>query len=175
MRAYSQGNAEAFLCLYKRYESCLYAFFQRRLPPSKKDLKTDLFQKTWLKIHSSRARFDPTKKFSVWFYTIALNALRDQLDLAYQDNESHPFDDSQIFGHQQGDESKVHLHLDLKRVEKALELLPLNQREALVLSEWEGMTGKEISEILKVSEESVRQLIHRAKSKLRTHFGGENS
>lgn len=44
---------------------------------------------------------------------------------------------------------------------------PLRERAALVLRDLEGLSGRQVAEILQVSEETVRTAIFRAKEKLR--------
>lgn len=53
-----------------------------------------------------------------------------------------------------------------------LRSLPRTQREALLLVEWLGMTSEEAGRVLGIEAESVRGRVHRARSALRSRFGG---
>lgn len=167
MGAYAQGDADAFSKLYRRYEGRIYSFFSRRLPIAKYDLSKDLFQKTWLKVHQARKSFDPSRKFSSWIFTVALNVLRDQLKLSSSKMEIQIDDDFASITDNEQIEERLVLQFELGRVQSALALLPEGQKQVLMLAEWEGLTGPEISEVMKISEVNIRQLLFRAKAKMR--------
>lgn len=59
---------------------------------------------------------------------------------------------------------------DVKILIEFLNLLPIEQKEAIILKEMEGFTLKEISEIQKVSEETVKSRIYRGKLKLKSQM-----
>jgi RNA polymerase sigma-70 factor (ECF subfamily) len=162
MDAYAKkGNAEAFTLLYQSYESKLYGFFLRRLGQHRREAAPDLFQKTWLKIHHARHRFDSEQKFSTWMYSIALNALRDQLRVAPLEDEIPDL------AADTDTEQEFRLKEDLGRLEEALSLIPENHREALILSEWEGFSSQELAKVLGVSDAAARQIVSRARKKVR--------
>lgn len=167
MRAYASGEDRAFAELYSRYQSKLFGFFHRRLAEGRTSLASDLFQKTWLKLHQARDRFDPAQKFSTWVFTIAMNCLRDELGSAYARIETADLE-SAPEAQDQGDVEKRFIQKeDIRQTERAIAKLPASQREALLLSEWEGLSAREIGEVLKVSEGAVRQLIFRARDRLK--------
>ena len=166
--AYAKNADDAaFTALYGRYEARLYAFFQRRLAPELRWLAPDLFQKTWLKVHGARSRFDAAQRFAPWLFSIALNTLRDEwrvprvVELAAEAQEveaaSGPDDV----------ERAASLRQDLARLERALSLIPEHDREALLLAEWEGFSSKELAQVLGVSEAAARQVVSRARRKAR--------
>lgn len=172
MEAYrAQSSEAAFRELYARYESRLFRFLVRRLPSSKTETVNDLFQKTWLKVHAGRSRFDAGRSFSSWFFTIAVNTLRDHVDSAPEKNPHEELDESTHgarLGSEREDQERLLLRKeDWSRAEAALALLAPNQKEAFLLSEWEGLSAREIGQVLGVSEAGVRQLLARARAKLR--------
>lgn len=57
-------------------------------------------------------------------------------------------------------------------IRAALRSLPADQREALLLVHWVGMTSKEAGRVLGIDPASVRGRIHRARRELRARFGG---
>lgn len=168
MTAYGgSGNATAFSELYQRYESRLYGFFLRRLSSQLRSLAPDLFQKTWLKVHGARRRFDGNQKFSPWLFSIALNTLRDEWRVP---RLVEGFDEPLELETQAAPddvEKSFSLKQDLVRLERALTKIPENQREALLLSEWEGFSTRELADILRVSEVAARQMVSRARKKIR--------
>lgn len=162
MGAYaSKGDADAFSLLYRRHESKLYGFFLRRLNQDRRGAAPDLFQKTWLKIHHARHRFDKEQKFSTWMYSIALNVLRDQLRVAPLGDEIPELPaDTDV-------EQDFSLKQDLNRLEEALSQIPENHREALILSEWEGFSSQELAKVLGVTDAAARQMVSRARKRVR--------
>jgi RNA polymerase sigma-70 factor (ECF subfamily) len=56
---------------------------------------------------------------------------------------------------------------DRDQIRRALALLPVSQREAIVLVEWLGLTDVEAGSVLGVSAGAVRVRISRAKASLR--------
>jgi RNA polymerase sigma-70 factor (ECF subfamily) len=49
----------------------------------------------------------------------------------------------------------------------ALDKLPARQREVVLLRDVDGLSGREVSEVLKISEANQRVLLHRSRSRLR--------
>ena len=55
-----------------------------------------------------------------------------------------------------------------KIVQEALERVPFQQRIALILREYAGMTYKEIARSLRISESNVKVRVFRAREQLKT-------
>lgn len=163
MEAYQNGDIQAFEELYGRYQNRLEIFFRFRLSKAHLNFVDDLFQVTWMKIHRSRKNFDKTKKFSTWFYQIAINSLRDHLALSRfkeeiisEEIESHSdasFDPS--------------WKIDFEKVKLHMEMLSAVQREVILLSDLEGFDSVEISQMLEVRQDVVRKMLSRARKKLK--------
>jgi RNA polymerase sigma-70 factor, ECF subfamily len=60
------------------------------------------------------------------------------------------------------------------RIREALASLSTDQRAAVVLVEWVGLSAAEVGELLGISAESVRGRVHRARVALRDRFGGSD-
>lgn len=73
MEQYQQGHVDAFNVLYQRYSKKLYGYLAKRLPGA----QDELFQRVFLKLHENRLLYDPSQRFSPWFFTIARNTLVD--------------------------------------------------------------------------------------------------
>jgi len=166
MQAYAAGDQIAFAELYRRQEQRLYGFLERRLPPGRKHFASDLFQKTWLQVHRSRREFEPGRGFGAWFFTIALNALRDfvgkasfRLDVPDEDRSETASDEDV--------EANLLIRERMALAEELLGRLPAAQREVLLMSEWDGLSAREIGGIAGLSENAARQALFRAKRRLR--------
>ena len=75
--AYKAGQEQAFADLVKRYVKELYHFLVKFLGQS--SLAEEAFQEAFLQVHLSVDRFETTRRFRPWLYTIAINKARDLL------------------------------------------------------------------------------------------------
>ena len=78
MRAYGQGDAQAFEALYARHKGASYRYFLRHAGG---DTATadELHQDLWLRVIGARERYEAQAKFSTWLFTIANNRAMNHL------------------------------------------------------------------------------------------------
>ena len=167
--SYRLGDEAAFAVLYNRYARKLFSFLRVRLGAKKLHLLEELFQKTWLKVHLARQSFDSNRRFSSWFYTIALNTFRDELgssseSVMHQELMPNLTDQAQSAEEQQIQKSMI------ARMHGYLSDLPTEQRTALLLSDEENLSSQEIAEAMRISDANARQLISRARRSIRQKF-----
>jgi RNA polymerase sigma-70 factor (ECF subfamily) len=155
-----QGG-EAFRILYERHAARVFAYCARILG-SRDDAK-DVFQDTFIALYRKAAEANPgaTMRVAPYLYTIAHHRcisvirMRKQTvpadDCLLRDDE-HPFE--------QSERSAV--------VRLAIELLPLEYREPLILRQYNDVPYADIAEILSIPVSTVKIRIHRAKEKLRS-------
>ena len=74
MNAFSQGNAEAFNELFRRYQQPIFGFFKRRIAEATQ--AEELAQDTFLALIRSTANYRPSATFRTYLYAIAFNVLR---------------------------------------------------------------------------------------------------
>jgi RNA polymerase sigma-70 factor (ECF subfamily) len=172
MIAYVEGDEHSFAELFGRYSSKLTTFLRYRLGARKKHLIEDLYQKTWLKLHAGRKSFNPTQKFPTWFYTIALNALRDEVGSLYE-KTLHEETTEAMVDQQPSIEEQYISKENFRHVETLFNHLTDSQKTALLLSDQEGFSSKEIAELMRISDASARQLVSRARKVIRTHLKNE--
>jgi RNA polymerase sigma-70 factor (ECF subfamily) len=170
MILYQQGQPSAFEELYSRYKTRLTKFIQIRLTGKQMQYVDDLFQITWLKIHRARHAFQRDKKFSTWLFQIAINSIRDHLSLKRFKDETLTAETDSL----KEVEDDPTWRLDLAKMSFAFAELSFVQREALLLSEVEGFTSTEIAEMLGLADANVRQVVSRARAKLRAALKGMN-
>jgi RNA polymerase sigma-70 factor (ECF subfamily) len=159
-----------------RWEQPLYRFVYRLLP--RREDARDICQETFLRILNKADRFREGSRFSTWMYQIALNLCRDQarrkrrwsLLLA----ESVEFDESLAPERAEGaggtadPPTRVHRREQREAVKQALGKIPAEQREVLILKEFEGMKFKQIAAILGCPESTVKSRMYYGLSGLRT-------
>lgn len=170
--AHLQGRNGAFENLYERYHDRLIRFVARKTGDS--DRAQDLVQEAFIRITRHLHRFDTTKKFSTWVYTIASNLSKNELRnrsrsplilfqklTGYWDDENRPlqFEDFRMRP------DDLYRKRFLRRlVEDTVEELPEHHRLVFRLRELEGKSYEEIAEITGVNLGTVKSRLHRARS-----------
>ena len=161
MIRYQDSDEAAFEEIYARYGKKIYGFLMRRL--GQPDDCAELFQETFLHLHRGRSSYKPEMSFKTWLYTIANNLVRDSLRVKMR-SRSTPVTE--------GIENSIeHATPDgnykLQTFKEAFANLTDDQREAIVLSRFEGLKYEEIGRVTGRSTEAVNQLIQRAVHRLR--------
>tara|TARA_Y100001934_G_C12269387_1_gene734061 strand:- start:565 stop:1149 length:585 start_codon:yes stop_codon:yes gene_type:complete len=168
MLAFKNGDEESFVKLYEKYRNRIVHFTRRFLqdPAQNEEAAQDVF----LKLYKSRTQYKPTARFSTFLFRIATNhclniqarhdtKLVDRNQELDERHDVHPTANSTPETEAQTSELRTTLN-------KMLFGLPENQRAALVLCHYEGMSYKEASIALELTESAVKSLIHRAREKL---------
>jgi RNA polymerase sigma-70 factor (ECF subfamily) len=166
------GDTRAFEELVDRYSTRLLNFVQRTI--GDRERAQDLVQETFIRVYRHLHRFDQSKKFSTWAYTIAGNLAKNELrnrsrnplvlfqtikknwdadhrPLEWEDNTYRPDD---LY-------RKRHLK---ETIDRAVARLPEHHRVVFVLREMEGKTYEEISEITGVNLGTVKSRLNRARN-----------
>src|SRR5437867_11638111 len=71
------GDHQAFGALVDRYQTRLLNFINRTI--GDRERAEDLVQEVFIRVFRHLHRFDQTKKFSTWIYTIASNLAKNEL------------------------------------------------------------------------------------------------
>ncbi len=165
MLAYSRGSLAAFDELYARYKQPLFVYLYRNC--SGQGVAEELFQDIWLKVVASARRYTGKGKFRPWLFTLAHNCLVDHYRKAGRQERERPL------GEEIADEGAApapdgHSGASSLRIDRALMVLPLEQRQAVWLRELSGFSTREIASIQGVSTEAARSRLRYAYKKLRT-------
>ena len=172
--AYLDGRAEAFQELVERYQKRLLNFVYRTI--GDRERAEDLVQEVFIRVHRHLHRFDQTKKFSTWIYTIASNLAKNELrnrsrnplvlfqTISKRDGESdqRPLQFEDL--HSRPDDLFHKRHLR-ELVEEAVAQLPEHHRIVFVLRELEGKTYEEIAEITDCNLGTVKSRLNRARNR----------
>jgi RNA polymerase sigma-70 factor, ECF subfamily len=152
------GDMEAFNALFKRYERKVYMYCMRVLLDE--DIAHDAFQESFMRLYEHRHSYDG-RNFMVWFFTIIRNVC---LNMRRNKKVTVPFETSSA-NETPATIRDVALH---EQVASALNQLPLDYREAIVLYEYDGYAYQEIADITGASIATVKIRIYRARKMLRT-------
>ncbi len=156
-----QHRREAFEELFRRYGGRLQGYFVR--VTGSRELAGDMVQQTFLHVHRARADFRQGAPFRPWFYTIAHNVRREHFRRRARKPET------QYDPERHGEPSvrpQVSSATD-RAVRRALDRLDVSQREVVILHWYEGMSFREIGEVVGASTSAVKVRAHRAYKKLR--------
>ncbi len=165
------GSEAAYTELVRRYMKKAYSIAYQFVGNSEdaKDLSQDVF----IKIYQSISSFREEYKFFSWFYRILMNHC-----INFRKKESKfLFNTQELTDYRISDSSENGL-IDEKiqkdelrtEINRAIAKLPLKQREIVILCEIEGLSQREVSEILNMSEGTVRSRLFYARRKLKKYL-----
>jgi RNA polymerase sigma-70 factor, ECF subfamily len=165
LRKVAGGETAALAELMRRHQSRLYQLAYRLL---KDPLEAeDALQEVFLKVHENAHRFEPRSSVSAWLNRITanhcLNLLRQRRPQVSLDREDAP----QVMD--LGPDPLAALEeQDLsRRLEELLRALPENQRRALILKRFAGLSYQEIAGEMGLSAQAVDGLLKRARQFLK--------
>lgn len=153
-----------FLPIWKEYEPTLFSFLRKQVPDQAS--AQDVLQLTYLKASQNWSQLKHPEKANAWLMRIARHSLidffrkgkkelklRQQLAVAPQLQLSEDWNELQV---------------QLARyIPTAIELLPDKYREAIRLTELEGLSQKELAHRLDISYSGAKSRVQRGREKLR--------
>jgi len=162
------GELGEFAKLYDAFLDRIYKFVYYRV--GHRELSEDITSTVFMKALQNIQKFNPDKgEFSTWLYTIAKNSLVDHfrsgsnVELPLEEVENVDSGDSPF-------EQAVR-SMDAQKAQSILNALGEKERELIVMRLWDGLSHKEIAEILGQSEGSVRTSFSRAMTSLKLTYG----
>jgi RNA polymerase sigma-70 factor (ECF subfamily) len=167
-----QGDTESFNELVLRWERSIYALAYRTL--GREEDARDICQETFLRAFRGLSAFKGQAKFSSWLYRIALNLCRDALRrerrtplIAVQEG----IDPAELVSQQLSPAPSVEevvVKADLGRhVASAMRRLPEDQRTAILLKEYHGLTFQEVADIMGCPLSTAKTRLYQGLSVLR--------
>jgi RNA polymerase sigma-70 factor, ECF subfamily len=170
--AFLNGEERAFSELVERYQTRLLNFIYRTI--GDRDRAEDLVQEVFIRVYRHLHRFDRSKKFSTWVYTIASNLAKNELRnrsrnplVLFQsmrgegDDEDRPLEFEDATSRPDDMYRKRYLR---ELVEQTVSKLPAHHREVFVLRELEGKSYEEIAEITDCNLGTVKSRLNRART-----------
>jgi RNA polymerase sigma-70 factor (ECF subfamily) len=169
--AHLNGDPLAFPKLVSRYQTRLLNFVYRMI--GDRERAEDLVQEAFIRVHRHLHRFDQTKKFSTWIYTIASNLAKNELRnrsrsplVLYQSIRSRGEEDTRPlqFEDTSSRPDDMYLNRHLKElVDSTVARLSHHHREVFVLRELEGKSYEEIADIMHCNLGTVKSRLNRAR------------
>jgi RNA polymerase sigma-70 factor (ECF subfamily) len=151
------GEPDAFNVLVRRWERQIYGLTLRMLGGDEE--ARDATQETFLSAYRNLSKFRGEAKFSSWIYRIALNICNTRLrgrknaislEEQYESVGFEIADDVEDLG------SGIQQQQVTRYVRRALQALPAEMRQVIVMKEYEGLKFSEIAEILGIPISTVK-------------------
>jgi len=165
-----EGDLDKLGLLFERYKKPLFGFFYGMCKDA--ELSEDLVQNVFFRILKYRYLFRGEGDFKTWMFHIARNVNHDH----FRKNKWKTKESLDNWEEKLGtDENRVTEFLqdeELKLLSMAMDRLPEDKREILLLSKFQDKKYKEIGEIIGCSEGAVKVKVFRALQELKEVYRG---
>ena len=153
MQAFKRGESLAFPELFDRYKNSIYGFVRRGIddPGRAEEITQDIF----LALVQRRNGYEVRARFRTYLYRIALNGIA-------AEHRKKPEGTAEAAAPAAGGDPSI-----VQQVRDALERLEPEQKQVVMLREYEGLSYQEIAELIGVPVGTVRSRLFRAKLTLR--------
>jgi RNA polymerase sigma-70 factor, ECF subfamily len=168
------GDVDSFNQLILRWERPIYALAFRVI--GREEDARDISQEAFLRAYRALPGFKGQAKFSSWLYRIALNLCRDLIrrqrraPVQQMPDGVDPVEMAGERGPVESIEALVARQELSAVVSAAMELLPEEQRTAIILKEYHGMTFKEIADLQGCPLSTVKTRLYQGLTVLRRHL-----
>jgi RNA polymerase sigma-70 factor (ECF subfamily) len=172
MEQVREGDVGRLSVLFERHHRKLFLFFYRLT--GNRNTAEDLVQDVFFRILKYRHTYQSGNEFTAWMYRIARNSWHDQLEK--RGAEESLDDEAAHFGEAiaSAEGGPVESLMKAERIEllrRALNKLPEDRRELLVLSRYQGLKYEEIAKIAGCEVGAVKVRIFRAVRELARVYG----
>jgi RNA polymerase sigma-70 factor (ECF subfamily) len=159
------GETDTFNLLVRRWERQIYGLALRMM--GREEEARDVCQETFLAAYRNLSRFRGEAKFSSWVYRIALNACHSRLrrngavaefSLDSTDDEGRRLEIADDSAEPVSD--RLHRNQRVALVRRALQALPAEMRQVIVMKEYEELTFAEIAEVLSLPVSTVKSRLY---------------
>lgn len=174
------GDESAFSTLVERHQTRVLSVCHRLL--GDREQARDACQEVFLKLFRHADRFEPKARVSTWLYRIAtnycLNRLRRRKIVRWMSLEGATTDDDVLPLDPPAEaatpEEAAMLRQRWRATRRAIDQLPASQKSVLVLARFEGLSYREIAEVLEITLGAVESRLFRAMRRLETLLAAED-
>ena len=175
------GDEQAYRELVLKYQRQVFSL-ARRMVGSAEDAE-DLTQETFVRMFRALDRYDPSRPFPAWLFTIATRLCIDHLrrrrvrPISMAQHDAATDEDYTLEIEDRGlrpDELAAHAE-EAGRVQDLIDSLPHHYRIVVMLRHQQDLSYDEIAEALHLPLGTVKARIHRARALLKQYLEGEGS
>jgi len=168
-----KGDKAAFEAIVRRYQGSVRSIL-RRLCGNPEDAE-DMGQETFIRVYKSARGFQGRSSLKTWILKIAVNLAIDLNRKTKRTPSFLPMEDSllRVLSQPSSDNPQVKARVTEKRrfLNRALDLLPVKQRTALLLKITEGLPYKEIAVVMGGTKEAAKANVHLARKRMMALMG----
>ncbi len=172
MDRYAAGDDAAFAELYDLIAPKLRGYLLRQTHDATR--ADDLLQQTMLQLHSHRATFLKGGEVLPWAFAIARRLLINSYRRRQREDSGRKKASFMGAGEAEGPSSTddvLHSKRLIRTIETELSRLPEAQRVAIELIKKEGLSLREVAEVLGTTSSAIKSRVHRAYETLRAALG----
>lgn len=182
VRGLQAGNEKAFATLVDRHHQSLLRIARSFVTNTA--VAEEVVQDTWMAVVRGISRFEGRSSLRSWLVGILVNRARTTGAREHRSEPIAPFEavvDASRFdegGHWSFPPS--HFSLDIEEtvsvrelIRSSLDQLPARQRQVVTLRDIEGLNGREVCDLLAISDGNQRILLHRGRTRLREELEAE--
>ena len=173
------GDEKAYRELIEQHQAQVYSLAMRMV--RRAEDAEDLTQETFVRMFRALSRYDPTRPFAAWLFTIATRLCIDHIrrrkvsPISLTQREQDSEEEYQIEVEDPGlkpDEVTTHAEEE-RRAADLIASLPPHYRIVVILRHVQDLSYEEIAEALHLPLGTVKARIHRARALLRARIEGE--
>ncbi len=170
VEALGKGDEEALTVLVERHTASIYKFSIRYT--GNEAIAQDICQEVFLRLYRKARKYIPGMPFKTWLFTIVRNtSINFARSYTYRKASSleelpQEIKKTSLLDLAPDPEARYLSQESTHRLSQAVQSLSEKQRTAIILRYYQGMSIKEVAEIMKSTVPSVESLIFRAKNNL---------
>jgi len=167
--AFKSGNAMAFEALYWRHADRVWRF--ARFYTGSEDASAEIVQEVFIRVSRALATFEGRAQFSTWLFVVVRSVA---IEVSVKRRKAPPQTDDEVLQRTPGKSGEpvdaMLANETREAVQRAIQRLPENEREAVLLCELQELPIKEASAVLGWSESRVKVTLFRARRRLREYL-----
>ena len=170
-----EGDVEALEVLLRQVQPQLYRFSMKMCRHTQD--AEDVLQDSMLTLARSFKDFKGMSSLSTWLFTIVRSfCIKKRRKSKFAPSHESSLQEMVLSGHTEPEsslpspEKLVESAEVWREVQAAIQRIEPAYREILVLRDIEGLSAKEVAEIVELSVGAVKSRLHRARSELRSHL-----
>lgn len=177
MERLQRGHDPALNDLMERHATGVFHFLCRML--GNEDDANDLAQETFVRVFRAKASYRVEQRFSTWLFTIAANLARNHIRWrtrhpnvslnAESEQTEQTLGDTLVSDGPTPNEATLATER-ASAVQRAVNELPEDLREAIVLCEWEDLSMAEAAAVAKTTPKAIESRLYRARQMLRSEL-----
>ena len=166
MLSVREGDIQKLGLLFNKYSKELFNYFQFQIKDRPKS--EDLLQNVFFNILKYRRTYKDGADFKAWMYTIARNEKNKYFKSKKVKTIDMDFEHSN--GENNNPENDLEHKMEINHLHMALNAISPDNRELIILSRFNGLRYKQISEIMGCKVGTIKVRMYRAIQELRNQF-----